>query len=137
MSREIDLDKPLSDEDRAWLKDRSQLDVIAENDRKFKEPGDEEPEVSDDGGQDLKSPADPGKSWEEGTEPPIQFAQRPFDPPVTGAFAGATIVGEEGETEEADDLDEWTVEELKDELRSRDLSTSGNKQELVKRLRDS
>ena len=38
--------------------------------------------------------------------------------------------------DEPDAIDELNVEELKDELRERDLSTSGNKQELRDRLRE-
>jgi SAP domain-containing protein len=35
-----------------------------------------------------------------------------------------------------DDYDEWTNEELRDELEKRELSKSGNKAELVARLRE-
>jgi SAP domain len=38
------------------------------------------------------------------------------------------------EDEEAADLEELTVEELKDELRERDLPVSGTKDELIERL---
>jgi uncharacterized protein YnzC (UPF0291/DUF896 family) len=42
--------------------------------------------------------------------------------------------GPAAEPEEEAAYDEWTVEELKDALRSRDLPVSGNKAELVERL---
>jgi hypothetical protein len=146
MSKEIDLDKPLSDEDREWLHARSQDSVIEANDRQFKDEGeDDEPEVDEDGGQEFKTTAAP-QSWEPGTAPTHQFVQRPYDPPVEGAVVKGELVTEEtiaaqeaaasGEEVEADDdLDTWTVDELKDELRAHGESTSGNKEELIKRLR--
>jgi hypothetical protein len=163
MSREIDFEKPLSDEDRAWLHEHSQDHLIAENDRKFKEePEEEEPEISKEGGQDLPTTG-ARQPFEPGTRPQNKYVDRPYDrdpslgepEPREGEVAGLlpeeqvheglgreVVYGEKpGEHERSagsveDDLDEWTVEELKDELRSRDLSTSGNKSELVQRLRE-
>lgn len=50
MSKIIDLNKPLSDEDKAYLTERSRLDDIALNERRFGEDGsgaDPEPEEKD------------------------------------------------------------------------------------------
>jgi hypothetical protein len=133
MSKDIDLDKPLSDEDRAWLKDHSQLDLIAENDRKFKEPEESDPDAP------QVSPADPPRFWEPGKEPEQRFVQRPFDPQVSGHFASKAEDGDEvKEVDEGEGeivgLEDLTVEELKDELRELGLSTSGSKKELQERL---
>jgi hypothetical protein len=131
MTKQIDLDKPLSDEDRAWLKERSQLDLIAENDRKFP------PKVTKpDPNAPQTSPADAHKFWDEGKEPEQKFVQRPFDPQVTGHWASDPV--DQGEAEpEVEEVgpEDLTVEELKEELRERDLPTDGNKAELVKRLK--
>jgi hypothetical protein len=148
MSKEIDLDKPLSDEDRAWLHERSLDHQIQANDRQFKDApeAEVEPEVSEDGGQDFVTTGAKAP-WEEGQEPVQQFAQRPYDPPMSGNWDPGPVVSEEDvEAQQAaaegkdapapdDDLDQWNVEELKDELRSRGESTSGNKDELIKRIR--
>lgn len=142
MSKQIDFDKPLSDEDRQWLHERSQDYLIAENDRKFAKEGEAEvePEVSEDGGQEFVTTGAKAP-WEPGTEPSSQFAQRPYDPPVSGNWDPGPVVSEEdlegaeAAAEADDDLGTWTVDELREELRAQGESTSGNKDELVKRLR--
>jgi hypothetical protein len=131
MTKQIDLDKPLSDEDRAWLKERSQMDLIAANDRQF---GKDEPEVeeTEGGGQVLQTTGAP-QSWDPPeSEPKHEFVNRPYDQPVSGHFAPEASAEEPAEE---DDIEYWTVEELKEELRAHGESTSGNKEELVKRLR--
>jgi hypothetical protein len=154
MSKEIDLDKPLSDEDREWLHEHSLDHQIQANDRQFAEES-EEPEVDEDGGQEFVTTGAKAP-WEPGQEPVQQFAQRPYDPPMSGNWDPGPVVSEEDveaqiEAQEAeaegrepkgkaaaepdDDLDTWTVEELKDELAARGEPTSGNKADLVKRLR--
>ena len=141
MSKEIDFEKPLSDEDREWLHERSLDHLVQANDRQFaKEP--EEAEVNEEEGSQQFVTTGAKTSWEPGTEPVQQFAQRPYDPPLSGAFKPGPVVGEEdvagkegSGVEAEDDLDTWTVEELKDELRSHGESTAGNKDELIKRLR--
>lgn len=158
MSKEIDLDKPLSDEDREWLHEHSLDHQIQANDRQFAKEGESkegEPEVDEDGGQEFVTTGAKAP-WEEGSEPKQQFAQRPYDPPMSGNWDPGPVVSEEDveaqvEAQEAeaegrepktkaaaepdDDLDQWNVEELKEELRSRGESTSGNKDELIKRIR--
>jgi len=128
MSKNIDLEKPLSDEDRAWLKDHALGYQIEENDRKFgKEKEYEPPSLA------AQEP------YEEGKRPEPVFAQRPFDPQIEGYFAGGVIVPGESVIEvgeEETDIEYLTVEELKEELHARDLSTSGNKNALVDRLKE-
>lgn len=172
MSKEIDFDKPLSDEDRQWLHERSQDYLIAENDRKFKsESEEEEPEVSKEGGQRLPT-AGAQQPFEPGTRPQNKYVDRPYDrdpslgepEPREGEVAGLlpeeqvheglgreVVYGEkpkaddgegqsaESESEESgeDEIEYWTIDELKEELRSRGLPTSGNKSELVQRLKES
>jgi hypothetical protein len=133
MSRQIDLEKKLSDEDRAYLKEWSRNDLIEQNDRQFGKP-EPEPEISKEGGQDLPT-ADAKPFWEEGKEPESKFVQRPFDPQVTGHFASEPV--DQGEGSEVEEVapEDLTVEELRAELRERDLPTDGNKAELVKRLK--
>jgi hypothetical protein len=130
MSKQIDFEKPLSDEDRAWLKDHSQSYLIEENDRKFgKEPP--APKVDDSGGQELETTG-AAENWEPGTEPKVEFAYRPYDPPISGHYAVEPAV--EPQSVEEVDVDELTVEELKEELQARGESTSGSRNDLVKRL---
>jgi len=77
--------------------------------------------------------------YEEGKRPEPVFAQRPFDPQIEGYFAGGVIVPGESVIEvgeEETDIEYLTVEELKEELHARDLSTSGNKNALVDRLKE-
>lgn len=56
--------------------------------------------------------------------------------PESTKTASDPAPAQEDPEDEPDAIDELNVEELKDELRERDLSTSGNKQELRDRLRE-
>lgn len=133
MTKNIDLDKKLSDEDRAWLKERSLDYMIEANDRQF---GVEHPYEA----PNLKAHEFYDDEHREEHMP--KFAQRPSDPQVTGVWAAQTVVpGENPNLKEAEEGEETeieylTVEELKEELRERDLSTSGNKEALVERLNE-
>lgn len=55
----------------------------------------------------------------------------PTDEDITPKPAAAPATESNG-----DDYDEWTNEELRDELEKRELSKSGNKGELIARLRE-
>jgi SAP domain len=137
MSKIIDFDKPLSTEDRDWLKERSQGYLVEENDRKFGKESKEPKVDKKSGSQELETTGAPA-NWEEGTEPKIEYVARPYDPAVSGHFGPESEETAAAEAEAAaveEDLDTWTVDELKDELRAIGESTSGNKDELVKRLR--
>jgi len=121
MSREIDFDKPLSDEDKRWLHERSLDYHIEENERKF-------------GQAKVHAEGLPVKVEIPGLEVPEPPAQPTFAPGWVPEVtpSGTTEVAEE-EVEEVAPED-LTVEELKVELRERNLPTDGNKAELIKRL---
>lgn len=84
MSRQVDLTKPLSDDDRAYLLSRGQNAMVTRMDEQFAEP-------------------------------------EPASAP---------------EQEQSDGLENMTVDELKDLLRTRNLPVGGTKDELVSRLRE-
>lgn len=145
MSKVVDLDKKLSDDDRAYLKERSRLWEIDENDRKFKQgkyADDFVPEFQP-GYTVAAPPIEPGS---EADNPPTFVGARPYgvDRGVWGGSTGLTeqeaLAGNAGEPhstqEEVEevDVDELTVEQLKDELHALDLPVSGNKKELQDRL---
>lgn len=88
MSKQIDLEKKLSDEDRAYLLARGRRWQVIQNDRRFASTTAAPQQSSNDGESD---------EWEA-------------------------------------EVKELTVDELRDELANRGLSTSGNKPELQKRL---
>ncbi|MGB2791262.1 MAG: SAP domain-containing protein [Candidatus Moraniibacteriota bacterium] len=88
MSRQVDLTKPLSDDDRAYLLSRGQNAMVTRMDEQFAEP-----------------------------EP-------------------ASAPEQEQEQEQSDGLENMTVDELKDLLRTRNLPVGGTKDELVSRLRE-
>jgi hypothetical protein len=131
MSRKIDFDKPLSDEDKEWLHGWSQDYLIDENARKFdkayqKSTGPEIPRI------EVNAPAAP--------RDPRDF---PNDKVATGPVyptdVNAGQVQQYADTsskpvEEEVDINDLTVDELKDELRKLDEPVSGTKDELVKRL---
>jgi hypothetical protein len=126
--KNIDLTKKLSAKDRAWLKEWSMFDLIQANDREF---GVEQP---------VEAPNLKAHQWfddesKEAHEP--RFAQHPLDPEITGHWSGQAIVPDpQKEEAEEREIEYLTTEELKEELRARDLSTSGNKQDLVDRLEE-
>lgn len=132
----INFDKKLSDEDRQYLLDRSRQDLVEENGRKFPKKG---------------------KEAEEDYQPPYTVAPPAFDanvevdgqaaadfhvptvmPPRPGdrVDGSAEVKGAHPlvQAEQEANVDDLNVEELKDELRARDLPVSGDKKELQKRL---
>lgn len=127
MSKQIDLTKPLSDEDRQYLEDRARHYEIAANDAEH--AGAELPPeyLGLTGGEPAFGvPADShpeGVGLGEGT-------LRPTNP-------HATVADESAPTEEdsEDSYDDMTVAELQDELENRELPKSGKKAELIARLR--
>lgn len=93
-------------------------------------------------------PAEDAKHWYtrlhiEGGDEQADIAEN-VDP-ITGANKVASPTPEGGEGGTGDDagvdidgdgIDDMTIAQLKDELRARDLAVTGNKDELVQRLRD-
>lgn len=115
MSRTIDFDKPLSDEDKRWLHERSLDWRIEENERRFGQR-----EVYENEGivkVEIPGLVDPEPS--ENPRAPTGESLKP--PPVV-------VV------EEVVDVAELTVKELKEHLSDLGLSTEGNKKELQERL---
>lgn len=114
MSRQIDMDKPLSSKDRDYLLERGQgylveqLDRVAEQNRLAKEAV-----------QRTVGTVD--------------------DPDGRPDFTGEQNVEQNAPGEDDGDPDvyeSWKVPELKQELERRELATSGTKAELISRLED-
>lgn len=128
MSRKVDLTKRLSDEDKEYLHSRARGWEVEENERRL---------------EAAKGKGEGGPSEEEwtpsATYPTPPFDEEPANPRqvprpvgIDGKYEDRTAAGADVEEYAPEDL---TVEELKDELHSRDLPVSGNKDELVKRLK--
>lgn len=133
MSKEVDLTTPLTDAERAYLEQRSRHYDIEDNDRQFKVG-----KFADDFKEEYKgtntvapNPVEPGSDAD---NPPAFVGVRPHgvDRAVWGGATGLDAPSDDAPAASVDDL---SVEELKDELKDRDLSTSGNKHELQKRLK--
>jgi len=147
MSKQIDLDKPLSDEDREYLLSRSRYYDVEENDRQFKKgkfAEDKEPKFQP-ANTVAAPPIEPGSDAD---NPPRYVGARPYGVD-RAAWGGSTGLSEqeayvatapephtevEGQVQEVAPED-LNVEELKDELRERELPLDGNKADLVKRLK--
>lgn len=130
MSREIDLSKPLSDEDRNYLEQRSRVAEI-----EYADAVHNGEELTDEDIQRLEA-----KAVEEakGKRIPLQM-----DPDAVRDVQGdEEDTGEEASAEEGDDPDDVqyvnraTVADLKEQLAARDLPTDGNKPVLQRRMLD-
>lgn len=123
MSREIDLSNPLSDEDRAYLLARGREQLVAQIDARR---GDEEAA--------KLAHYVPGSAVDEADGVPETPG---LAAPNVEAARSAEIVEEDDDVEAGteDNYETWTNEQLREELDSRDLQTSGKKKELVARLR--
>lgn len=148
MARQIDDSKPLSDEDRQWLKDWSRDAEIARIDaiHGTKAPEPDESAADDAGSEDDRlSGLLRANSVEPGEDPwatlqsvlsgrsgdPLGKGQEVVAPGESGSYAPPV----EDDDDEDDAYSDLTVEELRDELGNRELSKSGNKKELIARLR--
>jgi hypothetical protein len=123
VSRQIDLSKPLSDEDRAYLLARGREQLVAKLDA---QNGDEE-------AARLANYV-PGSAVDQ----PEGVPDTPgLGAPNAEAARTAAAVEDDDEVEAGteDNYETWTNEQLREELDSRDLQTSGKKKELVARLR--
>lgn len=131
MSKQIDLTKPLSDDDRAYLEQRSRFAEIEYSDSL--QSG--ETEMSDEERMELEQRA---IAEAKGKRVPLQM-----DPDAVREEDDADEdSGEEAEVQEGDDPDDVAyvntlkVADLQEQLQGRGLSTSGLKPELQRRLLD-
>lgn len=117
MSKDIDLDQPLSDFDRQYLVDRNRWQDLKYN---AEATGGATPE-------DQPADRNPRLGLAGPTTPPA--------PNVTDSASTADQSGDEGE--DGDDYDEWTVAELKKEMDRLELSyeRSDKKDDLITKLR--
>lgn len=125
MSRQVDTQVKLSDDDRKYLLGRNQIDVVAANDAQFR---------SDEG---LSVDNRVQRTGLTGDEPSLQSDRH------EGAGQGAAqmqvrvdpTAGSVQEPEEEDEYDEMSGDELREELRGRGLTVGGKVAELRQRLR--
>lgn len=108
MSRQIDFSKPLSDDDRAWLEERS---------------------------LGWKIPQAPGVELDPNASSEDLLEHVPNTGTVNTAAADLERAVAEGHQPE-DSYEKWTVAELKEELKTRELAVSGKHDELVDRLEE-
>jgi hypothetical protein len=73
--------------------------------------------------------------WNPGYEPTKFGGIEPDFDPTSAPLPEPSVAESEAEVEEEDDLESLTKEELQDELAERGLPTSGNKPDLIERLR--
>ncbi len=118
MTRDIDFSKPLDADEQAYVADRPWLvqdaklrgeDVIFEEDFTV---GDDDDDSDDESGDDT------GSEDEDGSEENEEDSDD----------------SEEESEGEVAPYEEWSYQDLKDEAKSRDLSASGSKEQLVARL---
>lgn len=110
MSRQIPQDKALSDEDRAYLESRGRQDLIAQIDDNYPPSG----SADEDEGDGSPAPDETGGTSREAEQANLQITEEEPD----------------------DDYDSMTNDDLREELEDRDLPTSGNKADLIARLRE-
>jgi hypothetical protein len=134
MARQIDPDKPLSAEDRQWLEDWSRYEQIRLHD---------EAHPPEDGGStDAQADAlfDNLKPLQSGSD--ATGEQEEEEDPLKGESATFTNLSAPEDDSDGDDEGDWyedegvTNDDLRDELGKRELSKSGNKEELIARLRE-
>lgn len=144
MSRQIDWDKPLSEDDRRWALDRGMYHKVALNDEQH--GNSEEPD------EDARARS----TGVRGTEPSSQERTEPLErtPQTTGLHtdhAGRPLDPETGlardsggSDEDGDEYDEMSKGELRDEIDRRNserddddrIPVSGNAEDLRARLRE-
>lgn len=125
MSREIDLSKPLSDEDAQYLADRGRYADLERAGRNASDLPD-----GDGTGPQLESAVTGDRAASERDR--LIARLRELDPDAASDFEGDP----ETDDEEVAPYSEWTVPELDAELKRRELPGGGNKAEKVKRLED-
>jgi len=143
MGRQINWDKPLSEEDEKWLQDRSRGWQVDEHKRTLADQGKiDAPEEPYKHPYNVPQPNFSDGSENTGTVPyPVGLVDvsEAYDSEVPDGEQkahGVPEVAEEYEEVEEIDIDDLHVEDLKDHLRELGESTSGNKAELQQRLRE-
>lgn len=129
MSRSIDLSKPLSEEDRAYLESRGEMHKIASNDAEHA-----------DGSGEVAREYSPSHSLRVGNQT-VSSAPGGDNPAPASLGARQRLAAQEGTEEvvyESDDrpYEDWKNADLEQQAEARGLPKSGNKQELADRLRD-
>ncbi len=138
MARKINPDKPLSKEDRQWLTDWGRIHQIKEHDLAHPPKGSKPKaeQSGDDASGEQEEEVNPTKG-----EPNSPGAQAPVVDPNDPDGDGQSELNGDDDEDDEDDGDWYedegvTNDHLKDELGKRELSKSGNKEELIARLRE-
>lgn len=120
MSRKIDLTKPLSDADRAHLEAYDRQDLLQRN------------------ADILAQEKEPTKAVDPGEGPEVRDARggRDPEPPRTAPGEAVSSVSNEPVAQD-DEYGDLTNDELRERLDEKGLSQSGNKADLIARLRAS
>lgn len=131
MSKQIDFSKPLSEDDQAYVAERPWLlqdarlngqDIITDDEFTVDDDGTGSDENTD---EDSDSNEDGDESTEGGDESNSDDAEE-----------DESEDGEDDDSEEAAPYAEWDYADLKEEAGNRNLSKSGSKEQLVKRLEE-
>jgi hypothetical protein len=146
MSRQIDITKPLSDEDRQYLEDRARHEDLRRN---AEIVGEREADVLTPINDGNTGDVDPFKA-DDGTEQIT--GTNPGERTVTAAQAADTGVPTADDADDAgdepdddyDDEDEWSFRDLQAEIKDRNegrdeadkISAQGSRPELIARLRE-
>lgn len=132
MSREVDLTKPLSDEDREYLQNNNRLTDIARADGKIGEDGFPLPDDSVEGSH-VQSPQQTDPSLGAVTTVPEQ----PLEPGQIGVQPQSADAGDaEAPSDNYDDEDAWSYRELQEEAGKReDVPATGSREALIEALR--
>ena len=151
MSKQLNFDEPLSDDDRQHAINRGLIAEVDANDKRFKFREDT---------TSVDNPTDTGQAYSvqqatglTGNEPSgtsdrltvsgLGAADVNANQPVPGTAEHDALVAEQQEGEdtptedspEGTDYESWSLSQLQAELGKRELSKSGNKAELVSRLK--
>lgn len=137
MSRKIDLDQPLSDDDRMYLQERDRYREIEENDRRFGA----RPKRDDSNLEDQIAELEEQLAVLRSRKVQRDLAA---EQETVGVKDNTVVNGEGGLEEEEDNYDDLNLQQLKDEIAKRNtdrdpedrISMAGKKAELVERLRE-
>lgn len=130
MSRQIPRDEALSDDDRRYLLERGQESVIALIDQQYP-PDAEELEAFN---AQLRGEIAPNYTGDRGVVLGLEARVAQLETYIRDELNADVppLPGEE--VEDTRPYSEWNKEELRTEAEARQLSTSGNKPELIERL---